>query len=611
MALITIPNPKTKLFTQPNSGDLFGNLWATFNVDLRSSIGKLKISPRVFQIINNGDNIGGNDTDLGLPVAIVKQTAGTPKWWAICGGVMFKSSDTTPVTWTQDATTDTPTGLDPNYTDMVYWEGNLVVSTSQDLWLEIAGGWTKNWWVTTLAQSGGLYANKAHPLGVFQRLLIIGDGHRIHTVDRNSIVNNARLTLEGTLTINDFHISTIASGKSRVWFGTRPGLYNADTTKDYCWIGEWDGYSQTFNQLYKVKGNAILAMIVKDEIPYAVNNLGQLLAFDGNDFIEVARFPVWTEELYQDNVSTIEEAEWRDTAVALPSFFRQIHKNGIAVIDGDIHFLINGAINSTHSKLLDNMLSGIWVYNKDIGLYHKYSLANFKSGETVIDYGISVLSKVGALVPAPRNQGGFLCGAEIYTSATVKKTAIFSKDINDDTSKRGYFITPKIEASEIENFWDKIWVRLEKLRSSSDEIVIKKMTDNLIDYNLPFRATITWSTTTKFTSTDANFAYAAIGNEVEIRAGVGAGTTAHITVISEAAGTYTITIDETITGATGTAIVRVNGWKKVGIFNEITRFYKDFGLNDISSWIKFKVELREKLVLNDLKVVSHSNLDME
>ena len=99
MARFTLPNPQTKRLRQFNLGHWFGDLWASFNLDLWTNRGEIGISRRMAVITNDTD-----DAQLGYPTGLVRSLAdGTDRWWALCDTVLFKTAGTDPVaTYTKD-----------------------------------------------------------------------------------------------------------------------------------------------------------------------------------------------------------------------------------------------------------------------------------------------------------------------------------------------------------------------------------------------------------------------------------------------------------------------------------------------------------------------------
>lgn len=199
----------------------------------------------------------------------------------------------------------------------------------------------------------------------------------------------------------------------------------------------------------------------------------------------------------------------------------------------------------------------------------------------------------GFLMPT-YDENIFLAGCSLYSdsgSTVVKAILRVSKTIGD--GNRGIFITPQIPCSEIEDNWQTFWAKFKNFQDANDEIVVKYRINK--NSNLPFRAGVAWTDGNTFTSTSSDFQYAAVGDEVEVIVGKGGGTTAHITAISLNGSTYTVDIDETITGAAGNAIVRVQNWTKFASITGTTlrNFVRSIGKK--SQWIQFKFELRGDL----------------
>lgn len=150
------------------------------------------------------------------------------------------------------------------------------------------------------------------------------------------------------------------------------------------------------------------------------------------------------------------------------------------------------------------------------------------------------------------------------------------------------------------------------MNDASDKIVFKYK--DKVRQNVPFgtgQIQVTWSSDTVFTvsqSTIPQWDYAQVGDEVTIASGNGAGSTAHIVTNELSGGTYTVTLDEAITGvaASDKAIVLVDNWIKIDveITNSDTMGYKDIPIPQSSptTWIKVKAEIRgEGVVIEELQ----------
>lgn len=554
---------KEKKFIQPNKGDSFGNLWATFNIDFDSIPGKVRVAPRLRINTDSTD-----DADLGLPWAFVRSSAGgTDQWWAGCGAVLFKTAGTDPsAAFTQDAIASSPTILTAVSSDMVEFEGALIVSDTTDLNRLSGGTWDAAWWLTTLAQVA-LTSGIAHPLCVTQKtnLLLIGDANKIHTVDKNSNIRNSRLILP-----TEFEITWIRSSADGTWFGARNKV-NRNANAYF-----WDEISENYNRPYRLKSDRTFAGVIKGGIPYTINGEGQLLRFSGSGFEEVAVFPVFKQP----------NKRWKDSNTVN----RCVHRNGMAVIEEKIHINLSSQINNTFSDLMENFPSGIWVFDEEQGLRHKYAPTLYRTTE--IDYGSFIIEDAGALVPTDSSLGVFLVGGTIRSNTSTTVPAIFYRDTltsDDSLVKRGHFITAVIESVSFEDIFQDILVSFKRFRNSGDKIIIKYR--NIKNPNYPIQVSGTWSSTTVFTTTDS-LANASAGDEVMILRGRGAGTTAKISTITEAGGTYTVTLAEAITGVSGTAQFLVGDWTEAATISTQGIERQEFDLDVVGTFIQLKIEMR-------------------
>ena len=185
-----------------------------------------------------------------------------------------------------------------------------------------------------------------------------------------------------------------------------------------------------------------------------------------------------------------------------------------------------------------------------------------------------------------------------------------------DTENRGHFITSKLLSAQLQDTWSKLYLKHKNLSTEFDKIIVKYRTDNnepLTRIKETTDGVITWTDSDTFTTTDAQWADVLADDEVEIIQGTGAGYLAHVSSISEAGGTYTVNIDETIKNLTATETGRAvaSRWIKLNAFDSTSlpndEGYFEVVLGKKSKSIQFKVELRgenveieEILVANEL-----------
>lgn len=566
--------PIKSIWRQFNQGELFGDIWSSFNLDLTSNKGKIRISPQTV-ILKSGND----DSNIVYPIAFKKTLAldgSTFKWWCLGGTKLFVEQNANALDFAADATSNTPT-TNHLYSDIDEFNNSLIASFSDDLAKLTSGVWTASWWKNSGQLNQSALGQNPHPVHVaFNNLLLIGDGNKLHTVDINNNVDTggasgARITLKPEL-----QIIWIRSSRSKIFIGCR------NIAGRSAEIIEWDGQSVNFNENYKINSSECYSGIIKDDICYAINGWGELLEYNGGGFQPIDNLPILYNKLHR----------WADS-FTIPNL---VHRNGMAIINGNINILVNSAINISPYNNIENMRGGIWEYTKETGLYHRYSISKPASSKT--EFGTSVMVKSGALVSLyptiGSSFGQFLAGANLYTEdgGDVSTTigVIVNLDSGDTVLKSGYLTTPWIPAQEVEEAWDKLWLLYTKFLSSSAKVNFKfrisKKTFNVFDRGV---TGCIWTSTTSFTTTSSDGSLLLVGDEIEVISGVGAGLVAHIIAISLSSGIYTITIDETCTGATGKLTVMAFNFTKLDSIQDIVSSFKRVSISQTSPLIQFKI----------------------
>lgn len=587
--------PEKLVITQPNISELVGDIWGSFNLDLASSLGRIKIGLRTKKISSDADS--GLST-LVRPMAFIRTSArGSDEWWVLCNQKMlYSNANADPRTpFIVDATANSPTtNLLFGTSDMDEFSGDLVVSLIQNLSKLSGGTWTASWWQTTLGQRA-LVNSLPHPVKtVFNNLFLVGDqvavnneagkGEKagqasVHAIDIASNVSLNRLIFKKSQ-----KVSFILTSDSEVWIGlSHTGSGKAEMIY-------WDGNSINFNRNYKISDTTLFSGVIDDEgIPCVVDGKGRLLRFNGKGFKEIARFPVANSKYYR----------WTGDA---------LNKNGMCLVDGKINMLISAGLSIDSKGLLENMPSGIWEFDENIGLYHKHGVTNTQSAG-VLDFGSPTVRRVGALIETEKRYGTVLGGCELSTdNDTALVNLIFALDnvdtsfnVSDTVLKTGFFITRKFSIAGLEEHWEKMALKFSKFLNSTDKVYIKYRTDfkNYLGGNYPGNYKgATWKTTTTFDSASSQtWTDVSVGDEVFIMSGKGAGVCAKITAISLAGSTYTITLDYTFTGiADGDLLlVQVRNWSILALntsqdyLSNQTLRYQDLNIGANASEIQFKV----------------------
>lgn len=585
MSRFTLPDPTTKIWSQPNAGDIFGQLWATFNIDLETVKGKL-LTSRQMSVITDGGT-----ANFSMPTALVRSDAdGTDRYWLLAGR-LFKTAGIDPsADYAIDAISGTPAEMSSLYSDLEEWEGDLIAcgtkttNTADDIDKLSGGTWINAWWSSTLGQTK-LTQEIYHPIKkIFNGLLLIGDGRYVHTVRRDDsgtdVASYKRLILP-----KEFRVNWIISSNGRAWIGAINLFGGAGAVFE--WNGSDDNY--TSPSPYETGHPKNLSGVIKDGIPYCVTGDGLILKFNGSGFEEFARFPVANKGVMDDSGAV--EINWDTTDPATPV----VHQNGMDIVDDKIHLVLRGGIGNSAFRLLENFLGGVWVVNARGSCYHKHSFQQIKDGGTRVDYGAEVVSIPGFL-KATYDENKFVCGARTFTDdGSTGLSAIYEIE-PAPAGNRGYFITPQLPVSEVEDIWKVIWLKFRKLEDANDRIVIKYRVDT--EHALDFRMKITWTAANVFTTEDAsgpaaNMANVQEGDEVEVSMGSNAGGLAHVSGTPVKAGNiYTVTLDESLAKASGTGQCRFKRWTKLKEISDQT-IKNDFAhINKEAQWIQFKIELR-------------------
>ncbi|MFA6314984.1 MAG: hypothetical protein WC648_01260 [Candidatus Paceibacterota bacterium] len=559
--------PLNGQWTQPNLGDNQGSLWGTFNVDLTKKKGSIFGT----RMISNGSLSSYSGlTNLGLATSFARIDMGDGiQYWTVAGSKVFKSvAASFPTTFIEDDLSGSPTTCSSRCSDMKVFNESLYVTTASRVVYKLGGaGWS--------SFTAGNVNSNSHLLAVYgNRLYMTTEVCKIISWDSaDTVASSGSYTINlesaglGSETENIITFLTPAS--NGIWIGTvnRYGL-NAR-------VYFWDGVTaDTFENAYSINSTGAMACVIKDDVPVILNNDGVLGQLNGATFVEIARFPIRNKKMLTNAFSFYND--------------RWVHPNGIGIVNGRVNILVNLGEMSNNSQNEENCPSGIWEYDPDIGLYHKYSPSYYDitSSPSVTDYGQSRLCEVGEDVSAGagaivsiKNQsnvadknGSVLAGFRFYTDATTAKYGIFSDDSNSTIQTYSHIITSRLPATSLQDIWNNVYAFHKPFLSSTDKIIVKYRTTDLE----PVETTITWSNTTGFTTT-ADLSDYVIGDEVEILQGIWGGRTSHITSIQATDSGYMVEVDETYTGATGTSIARFQKWIKAGTITSTNQDSDDLG----------------------------------
>lgn len=574
--MIILPTPPKKMWEQNNKSDVLGTLWSSFGLNLTEQLGKTKVSSRMVMTTSSFEN------QFSCPVAFKKY--GSNIYFVSGDGVsspsgyLYQSAAATPESaFSRFTLGGNPNGFDSDFSDLEVFNNRLYIS----------GAGASNWWrydgsaFTSLGNSHntGNYNHKMLASKMLNRLYFADNYTQVLSIDTGETTATTGNQYTFLITNTDLFISTLLETSDSIWICT----FNGSNAPGY--VYKWDGSTAnggtTANSI-PLDSRGAMAGIVKDGTPYIIDADGKLMYYNGGAFVMApnGRLPV-KQFKYLKNPFT-------------PGNNRWIHPNGITLVDNRINILINNENYDATKTIQESLPSGIWEYDPDIGWYHKdpMTLYNYGGTKVINDYGQNRISRVGALYNAKIDNstsdavvGTLLAGATVYTDATTTLSAVFTNDSLDTLQKYGYFVTSKIMSPVIQESWERLFLRIRPLLTSTDKIVVKYRSD---ESPATETASITWINYNSFTTTTDLSSYA-IGNEVEITQGPGSGMCSHITSLTNNAGTWTVVVDEQYPNVSGTGRARFQTWKKLDSFNTQGVNLVQFGSMENSPWIQIKV----------------------
>lgn len=345
--MIKLPNTK---WNQSNTSDKFGNIAYSKNINLDED-GYVSLSPRSVNLFDDSENTSGiGDTDFDIPVAFGRYSIGSFRLATKDEPFNIDISDISK-TITEDSSSN-----NPNLNAMshgIWWQNRFHESTDTAVYYNTTGTWTAN-------AITGLTSGKRHYMEVFKNrnTLCVTNGNVIKQYD-TSYAPSVDLTLP-----SDFEAIGLAYNNYQMAIITRLGSDSADqNSPSYFFV--WDG-STTESGAGVSIGSASGVSVVPYKSTFVVlTSEGQLLQWNGGGFTELASFPFYISEKRLANIGQ------------LFSYGQNMS------VDGDIIYINFGINLSATGKKGEEFLienpSGVWCYDPDVGLYHKYSPSNSRA----------------------------------------------------------------------------------------------------------------------------------------------------------------------------------------------------------------------------------------
>lgn len=619
---MAIKIPQSGRFAQPNTSDLFGNLWYTRNMNFDEQ-GYAKLSSRTVSMLSEQD-----DNNLDMPISFGR--AGDEFHIVSADSPYDLSVATSALTVTEDTNTNNPALSQDSWGK--WFQNRWHASTDTKIWYTTGSAWTDT--------AVSLTTGKVHALETFKNKnsLAVSNGNTV------LLLSTAYATTV-TLTIpSDFEIVGLSYSNAQMGVATMMSDTAAGQNQE-AFFFVWDGASTAAGRGYPIGSDAILAVTAYKSSWVILTRTGELLYFNGGGFELLATLPF-----------AFKNTAWGDSQ-------NRITFGDVMVVESDLIYINVGNDYSSFGRkgetYVQNNPAGIWCYDPNIGLYHRYSPSLspiYQLTVSSVDTATDILTCTGT-IPATGNPvkcthqasapiGGVSIGkvyflikhsATTFSLAETKDLAlagvkvnltsdttakflavdvldfgslycnrvggigiteyrretvdhlVFGNEVRDSNSStnynhinltttrfenRGCLVTAKAVAPGVTDNAQKVYVKYRPL-DVADKIILKyKEKDVLgIPTSTPQWSnggtTCSWTSDNEFTTTaDLSELETYINDndgecEVEVIAGAGAGQAAQITAITTDGTNYAITLSEAILGATvgNTCEVSIDNWK--------------------------------------------------
>lgn len=570
-----------------NYSDKLGDFVETFSLELTDNYGA--IGANRMKLVTGS----ATQADLEIPVAFVSYNG---DYYLVTDDFVYKGGNEPNDPFTKMTGGSAPAGdLTESLSDATLFNGAMYVSGADNIFKLSGSTWSEP--VTTQLTSARphLLATLGANSGTETRMYVTDDYDQIHSVNTSdTIAATGSFTMDFALG-GGWTITMLEAGTDSLWVGF------TDTDSGRGMVFEWDGVTENTPTRAIPLNTGVAAGCVLDGVPYVLDIRGHLLRYSGYTFTEVDKLP-FTVPFSMDGAHS-------------GTNLRFVHPNGMTTTDrGTILINIYNFTEAT-GVYQDSAPSGVYEYDPQVGLHHKYAYSTSAVGATTTtDLGQHRITDAGAILfspavtPSATTNGTILVGAGYKTSPTVTAYGVFTNDTLKTTQGYGYFVTPKLFGTQIQETWKQIYSVHDEIINAADKIVVKYR----IREKNSVAASSNWLTSTSFTTT-TDVSDFAVGDEVTVLEGTGAGQTMHIVEIQTSATTWTITVDANTLASTGAFTALFQNYKKLGeATNAENLQYKLFTIaeKNISPWIQVKVELyltgRE---MHKIRVVNSNNIN--
>lgn len=344
---IKLPNP---YWRQDNNGDRFdpnrlGGVFYTYNINFDER-GYAKLSPRTIAVMDSGQN-----SDFGVPVAIGRYSTGSYQVATTDKNFVSSISTISNSHQEDDAGSNVPNLSADSFGE--WFQGKWHVTTDTDLLSKDALGNDEDW---TVAKSNDITSGKNHNIAVFDSrvTICVSDGNVVEQYD-TSYANSNDLTIP-----SDFEVTGLSYNASNMAVATRVQDGSGAGQDNEARLFIWNGATTGAQNDPGVGSDRILGLS-----PYAssftlINGEGEMLFYNGGGLSRAAKFPV----LVTDHTLAISDSNNNLGTLHMKSRGEIVYINMVGDVDP---YGLKGLKN------IVNQPSGVWCFDPEIGLYHRYS----------------------------------------------------------------------------------------------------------------------------------------------------------------------------------------------------------------------------------------------
>lgn len=548
MSTFKIPNDGN--IRQLNRGDIYGEIWASKNIDLSTSPGKIKLARPTEQVMTNSE----------LENEAVEALVGHEDYiYVLTDETLFR--DRSPFNGFSSVVT---TGLS-NGEDMVVFNGEVLISENTDIG-QFDGSYTSDWWSSTISGSA-LTSGVPHILHVLRAsgkdTLAVTDGNRLRYY--NTTAGHTSFTWDASLIA-----CCQDSGLNFGWVGT----YNENdgNAEVIAWQVGNDAYTQT----YPIKNaKAVLAIKVVDNIPYILTERGEIQKFNQAGFSTIATLPLWNEPGFLSGV--------RPGSIQSNNTSRPVHPKGMDILGDKLLIYVNAESSDFSSNVNERFNSGLYEVDLITGsVSHRMCAA-----------GDTLLRDSGPILTLNEENSRIYFSGRLDTADGSSDYGLWREDLTTDATNNGYFALTELQSSSVEDNYEKIV--LAALNGNSGSLTAKYRLSK--DTILPVEADINWLDSTSFTTTDdlsdvvAKFSDDPSNIEVELLSDTGDIGHAQVTSIESSENTYTVVVDTAIGTAAAGARVRFDNWTAIADVYNTEDLIKEIGLDRNGPQLHLKIWL--------------------